>query len=298
MNPPSTTPSPTSSSFAALSRRKTFSPATFSGDRAASPQWGKSETAELIRVRGELEADFAASKRNKSLWENVACRMSELGFVRTPYQCKCKWKNLLIRYKGKETSDPGDGKECPFFDELHAVFSESAKNSGLSSTYSQQVAIQSRKRLKSNSDDQLSDNFSQDADDDAVDYTNETSNIQKRKASLEKHVQSASATDQTKVNLVDSVMEMLKGFFQQQQMIDTQWRDSMERHRRERQLFEQEWRQSMENIERERLKLEHEWREIEEQRQMKDEVRSQKRDVILTSLLNQLINDAHDHDHL
>ncbi|KAL9242629.1 hypothetical protein vseg_016613 [Gypsophila vaccaria] len=290
--PPLTSQSP--SPYPLPPRRKPPSPATFSGDSSTNQQWSSQETAELIRIRGGLESEFAVSKRNRLLWETVGCRMSDLGFVRTPDQCKCKWKNLVLRYhKAKETSDPGDGKEFPFFDELHAVLSEGAKNSGQTSTYGQRVPIQSRKRLKSNSDDQLEDYVSQDAGDDQVDYMNEESNIHKRKVGLEKHEQSNMATDSTKASLVSSVMEMLKGYFQQQEMIDTQWRDSMERRWRERQLFEQEWRQSMENLERERLKSEQEWREIEEQRKLRDEVRSERRDVLLTSLLNQLINDDH-----
>jgi len=71
---------------------------------ATSPQWSHQETVTLIAIRGELERDFSASKRNKSLWETVASRMRQKGFNRTPYQCKCKWKNLLIRYKVKVSS--------------------------------------------------------------------------------------------------------------------------------------------------------------------------------------------------
>lgn len=62
-------------------------------------QWGQQETRDFIGIRAELEKDFNVSKRNKSLWEVVSCKMKERGFVRTPDQCKCKWKNLVMRYK-------------------------------------------------------------------------------------------------------------------------------------------------------------------------------------------------------
>ncbi|KAL4570918.1 hypothetical protein LXL04_026583 [Taraxacum kok-saghyz] len=62
------------------------------------------------------------AKRNKSLWEVVAFKMKEIGYKRTPDQCKCKWKNLINRYKGKQTSDRDNTRSFPFFDDLHALF--------------------------------------------------------------------------------------------------------------------------------------------------------------------------------
>lgn len=63
-------------------------------------QWAPEETRELIAIRGELEIrDSVVSKRSKPQWEAVSSKMTERGFNRTPEQCKCKWKNLLIRYK-------------------------------------------------------------------------------------------------------------------------------------------------------------------------------------------------------
>lgn len=62
-------------------------------------QWSQEETKELIGVRAELERDSSMSKRGKTLWEAVSSRMLARGFSRTSDQCKCKWKNLLNRYK-------------------------------------------------------------------------------------------------------------------------------------------------------------------------------------------------------
>ncbi|KAF2308934.1 hypothetical protein GH714_024766 [Hevea brasiliensis] len=91
-------------------------------------QWTEQETKDLIGIRAELEKDFTVAKRKKALWEIVSAKLRERGYRRTPDQCKCKWKNLINRYKGKETSDPENGLHCPFFEELHAVFTERAKN--------------------------------------------------------------------------------------------------------------------------------------------------------------------------
>lgn len=63
------------------------------------PQWGHQETKDFIAIRAELEKDFKVAKRNKTLWEIVSSKMRERGYRRTPDQCKCKWKNLVNRYK-------------------------------------------------------------------------------------------------------------------------------------------------------------------------------------------------------
>lgn len=83
------------------------------------PQWSQEETREFIRIRAELERDFTAAKRNKNLWEIVSARMRERGYRRTPEQCKCKWKNLLNRYKvALSHVVPGRGGA-----RAHAIFS-------------------------------------------------------------------------------------------------------------------------------------------------------------------------------
>ena len=63
------------------------------------PQWGYHETKEFIAIRAELEKDFTQTKRNKTLWELISGKMKEKSFRRSADQCKCKWKNLVNRYK-------------------------------------------------------------------------------------------------------------------------------------------------------------------------------------------------------
>lgn len=256
----------------------------------------------LIAIRGELERDFSTSKRNKSLWETVASRMREKGFNRTPHQCKCKWKNLLIRYKGKETLDPVSGKQCPFFEELQAVFSERARIMQQTLMESQQgAAVQSRKRMKSESGDQFSDYLSQEGGDEEGDTEDEilmrSNNTRKRKIDADTAVEAkpagASNAALHRISSSSSIEEMLRVFFQQQQKIEMQWIEAMERHRHERELFEQEWRQSMEKLERERLMMEKEWREREEQWKMRQDIRAEKMDALLTMLMNKLISEDH-----
>lgn len=260
------------------------------GPPQQQPQWGLQETKEFIGIRAELEKDFTVTKRNKTLWEIVSAKMREKGYRRTPEQCKCKWKNLVNRYKGKETSDPETGRQCPFFEELHAVFTERAKNMQRLLLESEAGSTQSRKKMKRTSGDRSSDEFSEEEDEDEDDSEEEKpvrSNSRKRK--VEKII--AEKSPRASSSTVGGIQEMLKEFLQQQQKMEMQWREMMERRSHERQMFEQEWRQSMEKLERERLMIEQAWREREEQRRIREDSRAERRDALLTALLKTLISE-------
>ncbi|KAJ6842926.1 trihelix transcription factor GT-3b-like [Iris pallida] len=254
-------------------------------------QWGQQETRELISIRAELERDSgggAAGRRsNKTLWEAVAARMRERGFRRSLEQCKCKWKNLVNRYKGKETADPETGRQCPFFEELHAVFTERARSMQrlLQETESGASQSKKKKRLSGIS----SDEFSEEDEDDEDSDREHAARGKKKKT--ERGAQQQRATDRSRTGGNSSIHDVLQEFFQQQQRMEFQWHEMMERRAQERQRFEQEWRQSMEKLERERLMLEQAWREREEQRRMREESRAEKRDALLTTLLNKLIQE-------
>ncbi|XP_043699796.1 trihelix transcription factor GT-3a-like [Telopea speciosissima] len=130
------------------------------------PQWSHQETKDFIAIRAELERDFTITKRNKTLWESVAVKMKKRCYRRSPNQCKCKWKNLVNRCKGKETSDPDNGQQCPFFEELHAVFVEREKN--MQRLLESEVGnVQAKKKVKKLSGgDRSSDDFSEDDEED------------------------------------------------------------------------------------------------------------------------------------
>ncbi|XP_062120611.1 trihelix transcription factor GT-3b-like [Humulus lupulus] len=262
-------------------------------------QWGQEETKEFIKIRTELERDSALTNRSKVLWDAVSSKMSERGFIRTSDQCKCKckWKNLLNRYKGQETSDPENGRQCPFFEELHALFAEREKNMQRLLLETEMGSPRSRKKMKGSSNaGQSSDEFSENEENDKEGTDEETptpptatttaSTRRKRKA--EKIAPNAAAAS---VNSETDIREMLKQFFEQQQTIEKQWMEMMDRRAYEQQLFEQEWRQSMEKLERERLMIEQSWREREEQRKIREESRAEKRDALLTTLLKNLLHE-------
>ncbi|KHN41745.1 Trihelix transcription factor GT-3b [Glycine soja] len=197
---------------------------------------------------------------------------------------------------GKETSDPEHGKQCPFFEELHAVFTQRAHNMQRLLLESETRSAQTKKGVKRSSGDRSSEELSE--DDNEVEYDSEEekpsrSNTRKRKVDkvgVEKSSRASNPSNSASNST--SIQEMLKEFFQHQLSMEMQWREMMERRAHERQLFEQEWRQSMEKLERERLMIEQAWREREEQRRMREESRAERRDALLTTLLNKLINES------
>ncbi|KAK4389086.1 UNVERIFIED_CONTAM: Trihelix transcription factor GT-3b [Sesamum calycinum] len=260
------------------------------------PQWSNQETRDLIEIRAQIEWGFTTSKRNKSLWEMVANRMREKGYRRTIDQCKCKWKNLVSRYKGQDASDPENGRQCPFFDELHALFTARENRTQHAQPNLETSSLKGRKRLKNISGDRSHEEYSQERDDDeetGIDQAETGTVAPKRKAGGEKKRKTGQVEKQLNSNdgVLAGIQEMLGSFIEQQQRIDMQWKESMEKCAQERELLEQEWREKMEKLEREKLVMEQAWREREEQRRLREESRAEKRDALLTTLLNKLIHE-------
>lgn len=78
------------------------------------PQWSIQETKEFLMIRAQLDQTFMETKRNKQLWEVISNHMKDKGYHRSAEQCKCKWKNLVTRYK-----------VCSFLTQIkHVVLSE------------------------------------------------------------------------------------------------------------------------------------------------------------------------------
>lgn len=186
--------------------------------------------------------------------------------------------------------------KCPFFEELHAVFAERADN--MQQLHLEPGAGPAKKRVKRTSRDHSSEDLS--VDEDESEEAGRNSYPRKRRGRREKQFSGSALEKQSprqpsamNTSSLTSIQEMLREFIQQQQRIDMEWRESMEKRANERLLFEQEWRQSMEKLERERIMIEQTWREKEEQRRMRDESRAEKRDALLTSLLNKLLHEDH-----
>eukprot|EP01018_Ginkgo_biloba_P015921 Gb_40828 [translate_table: standard] len=264
------------------------SPGQFRRKDDRVPQWGYNETKEFIGIRAELEKDFTQTKRNKTLWEIIAGKMKDKGYRRSAEQCKCKWKNLVNRYKGKETLESDNGRQCPFFEELDRVFKERERTMDrlLLESESGTRPKQKVRRLKRLLGEKSSDDDSEDEEDEEEDSEDEKI-VKRKKRKADKERQRVTA-DKYRAN---SMQEVLEDFFQQQQRFEEQWREVVEGREQERRLREQEWRETMGKLEEERLMKEQAWREREEQRRAREEARAERRDELFATLINKLIQE-------
>ncbi|OVA02706.1 Myb-like domain [Macleaya cordata] len=249
------------------------------GDRV--PQWSFQETKEFLAIRAELDQTFMETKRNKLLWEVISTKMKEKGFLRSADQCKCKWKNLVTRYKGCETIEPDSMRQqFPFYNELQTIFAArmqrmlwlEAEGGGASSSMRKKAA---------------GTRLSSDDEDDNEESEEEKVSKKRRKG---KGVAINTSTGSGDSN---NLQHILEEFMRQQMQMEVQWRERVELREKERRMKEMEWRQKMEELEKERLLMDRSWREREEQRRMREEVRAEKRDALITALLNKLRREDH-----
>ncbi|MBA0793642.1 hypothetical protein Gohar_018033 [Gossypium harknessii] len=224
------------------------------------PQWSIQETKEFLMIRAELDPSFMETKRNKQLWEFISTRLKEKGYNRSAEQCKCKWKNLVTRYKGCEMveEEAKRQQQFPFYNDLQAIFSARKETTS--------------KKLCS------------DEEEDKGRY---------RGKEKGKKVVSISGSTSESINDGNDIKEILKCFMRQQLEMEIQWREALEVRENERRLKEMEWRRTMEALENERVMMDIRWREKEEQRRIREEARSERIDALVTTLLNKLTRDDH-----
>ncbi|KAK7286913.1 hypothetical protein RJT34_22269 [Clitoria ternatea] len=236
------------------------------------PQWSIQETKEFLTIRAELDQTFMETKRNKQLWEVISNQMKEKGYHRSAEQCKCKWKNLVTRYKGCETMEPGAlRQQFPFYNELQAIFTERMQR---------MLWAEAEGGSKKNKAVQLSS----DEDEDNGNEESAEAGSSRRKKKKAKIVDGGGDNDNGSNNLKD----ILEEFMRQQMHIEAQWMEAFEAREHERRLKEMEWRHAMEVLENERIMMEQRWREREEQWKIREEARAEKRDALITALVNKL----------
>ncbi|KAI7743853.1 hypothetical protein M8C21_025913 [Ambrosia artemisiifolia] len=235
------------------------------------PQWSVEETRDLLMLRAELEPTFMEKKRNKVLWQLISTNMKERGYNRTADQCKCKWKNLVTRYKGLETmEEEGMRQQFPFYNELQAIFT--GRMQRMLWMEAEAIGGSSKKRLLSSDDDDDQDEEESDAIAD------------KAAASKKKKKIAANNKDAAVVNLKEILEELMK----QHMQIEMQWMKLYESKEEERRRRDMEWRQKMEALENDKIMFDRRWRDREQQTRIKEETRSEKRDALITILLNKL----------
>ncbi|CAI9301517.1 hypothetical protein Lser_V15G42729 [Lactuca serriola] len=250
------------------------------GDRF--PQWSVQETRDFLMIRAELDPTFMETKRNKLLWEVISTKMKERGYNRSAEQCKCKWKNLVTRYKGLEMMEQeGTRQQFPFYNELQMIFTGRMQRMLWMEAEGMAAGGSSKKRsvMHLSSDDEDDNNDESDVD--------KVISGNKKKKKISNTTTSKSNPDSIIINL----KEILEDLMKQQMQIEMQWMKTYEAKEEERRMKEMEWRQTMEALENERIMSDRRWREREEQRRIREENRSEKRDALITALLNKLRQD-------
>ncbi|KAK3018037.1 hypothetical protein RJ639_004527 [Escallonia herrerae] len=245
------------------------------GDRF--PQWSIQETRDFLMIRAELDPTFMETKRNKLLWEVISTKMREKGYNRSPDQCKCKWKNLVTRYKGCETLEPeGMRQQFPFYNELQAIFAARMQRMLWIEAEGGASGLK-KKGVRLSSDDE-----------DDEDESDGEKGSSKKKRKIKAGGMNPGTGSSTSVGNMNNLKEFLEEFMKQQMQMEVQWMKAYEAREEERRMREMEWRQAMEALENERIMMDRRWREGEEQRRMREEARAEKRDALVTALLNKL----------
>ncbi|KAK9928273.1 hypothetical protein M0R45_025418 [Rubus argutus] len=171
----------------------------------------------------------------------------------------------------------GDASESSFSNSLEAA--ACVHNKILSKTQRKRLrkkvgTARSKKRVKKSrsggSPDELTDDPDE-VEDDSI------GNLKKRKAErvILPRVSNTTASFNSGTS---TIPEMLKEILKLQQRTEIEWIEMMERRAQELQLFEQGWRQKMVKVER------------EEQRRMREESRAERRNALITTILNKLID--------
>ncbi|KAK6120256.1 hypothetical protein DH2020_045947 [Rehmannia glutinosa] len=247
-----------------------------SGDRF--PQWSIQETQDFLIIRAELDPTFMETKRNKLLWEVISTRMKEKGYSRSPDQCKCKWKNLVTRYKGCETMEAeGIRQQFPFYNELQTIFAArmqrmlwlEAEGGGGGAT-----ATSSKKKAHFSSDEE-------DENEDSEGLETKGGAKKKRKMKGSANTNNNNDNNRPVSGIVSGIKEIMEDFMKQQMQMEMQWLKAYEKREEERRVKEMEWRQTMEALENERIMMDRRWREREEQRKIREEARAEKGIILL-----------------
>lgn len=235
-----------------------------------------------MMIRADLDRRFMETKRNKQLWEVISTGMRDKGFNRSAEQCKCKWKNLVTRYKGCETMEPeAMRQQFPYYNEMQAIFEGRMQRMLWAETEGGGGAGSTSKSKKASSS-QLS------SEDDGDDEDSEG-----EKGKKKKKAKGNAGTSNSSGGSSSEVRKILEEFMKQQVRMEAEWREAYEVRENERRVKEMEWRQTMESLENERIMMDRRWREREEQRRMREEARAEKRDALITALLNKLRREDH-----
>ena len=168
-------------------------------------------------------------------------------------------------------------QQFPFYNELQAIFS--ARKQSIIWSEGEGGTTGSKKKAV-----QLASDEEEDMEENEIDK----GSIRKKKKGKTGAGMGGSTSGSS-----NNIKEILEDFMRQQMQMEMQWREAFEARENERRLNEMEWRQTMEALENERIMMDRRWREREEQRRIREEARAEKRDALITALLNKLRREDH-----
>ncbi|KMT12338.1 hypothetical protein BVRB_5g102770 isoform B [Beta vulgaris subsp. vulgaris] len=167
-------------------------------------------------------------------------------------------------------------QQFPFYNEMQAIF-----------TARMQRMLWAEEESGPGPSKKMKATMSSDEEEDDQDTDGEKG-VQKKKTNNKKARTNISSSSSISSSSINAIKDMLEEFMKQQLQMEVQWREAYEAREEERRRAEAEWRQRMEALENERVVMERRWREREEQRKIREETRAEKRDALITTLLNKL----------
>lgn len=165
-------------------------------------------------------------------------------------------------------------QQFPFYNELQTIFATRMQRMLWLEAEGSGTASKKKKAAQLSSDEE--------------EEGEEESDGQKGHKKKMKKLKGGASNLNSNVSVVAGVREMMDEFMKQQMQMEMQWMKAYEAREEERRIKEMEWRQTMEALENERMMMEKRWREREEQRKIREEARADKRDALVTALLNKL----------
>ncbi|KAI5660427.1 hypothetical protein M9H77_29220 [Catharanthus roseus] len=168
-------------------------------------------------------------------------------------------------------------QQFPFYNEVHTIFAARMllmeAEGGGSGALKKKAAVAQL----------YSDEYINELDSEGEGLVPVTANKKKRKIKG-----SSSSNPINSSSNLETFKEILDDFKKQQLQMEMQWIKAYEGREEERRERELEWRKTMEALGNERLMMDRRWREREEQRKIREEVRAEKTDALITALLNEL----------
>ncbi|CAF4024422.1 unnamed protein product [Rotaria sp. Silwood2] len=166
--------------------------------------WSFNETEALIRLWADSTTQTALrlNSRNRCIYEDIANQLQAIGITRTADQCQMRIKLLKKMYRQtNEAIKRGDvfqQRPCPFYNEMHRIFSGTEDLNGSS--------------LLSNSQSLLTDDVKEEEEEEEEEEIDDDidDEIKNRKQENENHIQLEDSTKDKLIQAIDRLIQYQK----------------------------------------------------------------------------------------